>query len=68
MQADGDVERRSEEKGGCCRSFFVDTRRYAAQRVKNGEEKERARVRRQRGLERRCVTVLYIPYRWFMQP
>lgn len=43
MQADGDVERRSEEKRGCCRSFFVDTRRYAAQREERGRERERER-------------------------
>lgn len=70
----------------CCRSFFVDTRRYGAQcgeqrrravrereremeRVQEAVQEGRGRGRRRVGrMERRCVTVLYIPYRWFMQP
>lgn len=44
------------EGGTCCRSFCADTRRYSATwRMKH------------RG-PRWCVTVLYIPYRCFMQP
>lgn len=44
MQADGDVERREAKRRGCCRSFFVDTRRYdVAQREERREEKERER-------------------------
>lgn len=38
-----------EGKGGCCRSFFVDTRRYAAhyegQKRKKGRKRERGSVR-----------------------